>query len=98
MLFLITVLSRSVQIVQIRVMLPHSPSAMCERGPPQPGEPSGGQLPVATSHRSPMERSTSVPICSPFSGPRVQHGHVVCCYRGINHAAQESSTATAMLH
>lgn len=75
MLFLITVLSRSLQIVQIRVMLPDSPSALCERRPPQPGEPSGGQLPGGNE---PRVRRGKVNLCAnlfTFLRPS-QHSHV----------------------
>lgn len=61
MLFLITALSRSLQIVQIRAMLPDSPSALCERRPPQMGEPSGGQLPGGNE---PQVRHGKVNLCA----------------------------------
>lgn len=88
MLFLITVLSRSLQIVRIRVMLPDSPSALCERRPPRPGEAPGGQLPGGNE---PQVTRGKVNLCADLFTflRRSQHSHVVSALSATSRRRQQ---------
>lgn len=88
--FDMSVFSRTLQILQIRVMFQASPSALCKR---PAHKPSGYQLP---SGRVPEITQVKVNICADLITFQQEHG--IWRYRGIGRTSQVLLIMAAMLH